>query len=83
MDNREGAAIDIGFLVIVACVWLAVALYAVLRETSLAAAVGYSIYSVALLIGSFASIYVSYGSDMTGRAGSPASMLSLLRWGSS
>jgi voltage-gated potassium channel len=62
-DSRDRLSpSDWVFAVVLVSVWLAAATWAILRESSLKAAVGFSVYSVAFLIGLFASLYLGSGS---------------------
>jgi hypothetical protein len=62
-DSRDRLSpSDAVFAGVVVSLWLAAAVWAILRESSLLAAIGFSIYSIAVLIGFFASLYLGSGS---------------------
>jgi hypothetical protein len=46
----------------IVCIWLAAAVWAILRHSSLLAAIGFSVYAIVVLIGFFASLYLGSGS---------------------
>jgi len=62
-DSRDRlSASDAVFAALFVSVWLGAAVWAILRESSLLAAIGFSVYSIAFLIGLFASLYLGSGS---------------------
>ncbi len=62
-DSRDRLSpSDAVFAGVFVIVWLAAAVWAILRESSLLAAIGFSVYSIAILIGFFASLYLGSGS---------------------